>query len=93
MNKTIRNILTVVIALIAINVISSRIYQRFDLTADKRYTISTSAIAIIETIDSPILVDVFLEGEEFPAEFRRLQKSVQDKTWKSASQYSCKMFL
>ena len=77
MNKTIRNILTVVIALIAINVISSRIYQRFDLTADKRYTISTSAIAIIETIDSPILIDVFLEGEEFPAEFRRLQNETR----------------
>jgi ABC-2 type transport system permease protein len=77
LNKTIRNILTVVIALIAINVISSRIYQRFDLTADKRYTISTSAIAIIETIDSPILIDVFLEGEEFPAEFRRLQNETR----------------
>ncbi len=77
MNKTIRNILTLVIAIVAINVISSRIYQRLDLTADKRYTLSTSAIAIIETIDSPILIDVLLEGEEFPAEFRRLQNETR----------------
>ncbi|MDO6597436.1 gliding motility-associated ABC transporter substrate-binding protein GldG [Oceanihabitans sp. 2_MG-2023] len=52
---------------------SSGLYQRYDLTQDKRYTISDAALQIIDKVDSPILIDVFLEGEDFPTEFRRLQ--------------------
>lgn len=77
MNKNIKHILILVIALIAINVISSKVYKRFDLTADKRYTLSESATQIIADIESPIVVDVFLEGEDFPSEFRRLQNETK----------------
>lgn len=52
-------------------------YQRFDLTADKRYTLSPSAIQVIEGLNSPIVVDVFLDGEDFPSEFRRLKKETR----------------
>src|SRR5690554_4981312 len=61
------------IGLLTINAISNNYYERFDLTSDKRYTISDSALNIIDNVASPILVDVFLEGESFPSEFRRLQ--------------------
>ncbi|MGB5418976.1 MAG: gliding motility-associated ABC transporter substrate-binding protein GldG [Algibacter sp.] len=77
MNKTIKHILILVIALIAINFISSKVYKRFDLTADKRYTLSASAKQIINDLNSPIVVDVFLEGEDFPSEFRRLQNETR----------------
>ncbi|WP_439648421.1 gliding motility-associated ABC transporter substrate-binding protein GldG [Algibacter mikhailovii] len=56
---------------------SSKVYKRFDLTADSRYTLSESAIALIEDVDSPIVIDVFLEGEDFPSEFRRLQNETR----------------
>ncbi|MBT8394942.1 MAG: Gldg family protein, partial [Bacteroidia bacterium] len=46
--------------------------NRFDLTSDKRYTLSEAALNVIADLDSPIIVDVFLEGE-FPSEFKRLQ--------------------
>ncbi|WP_136480795.1 gliding motility-associated ABC transporter substrate-binding protein GldG [Cognatitamlana onchidii] len=74
MNKTFKHISLLIIVLIAVNFISSKLYQRFDLTADKRYTLSESALNIIKDVDSPIVVDVFLEGADFPSEFRRLQK-------------------
>jgi ABC-2 type transport system permease protein len=61
------------IGLLALNIISSNFYKRFDLTSDHRYTLSESALNIIEEVNSPIMVDVFLEGEDFPSEFRRLQ--------------------
>ena len=61
-----------VIALILINIAGSFIYHRFDLTQDKRYTLSDAAKETIEEVDSPIVVDVFLEGN-FPSEFKRLQ--------------------
>ena len=56
---------------------SSKVYKRFDLTADSRYTLSQSAVALIEDVDSPIVIDVFLEGEDFPSEFRRLQNETR----------------
>ncbi|HLV38900.1 gliding motility-associated ABC transporter substrate-binding protein GldG [Xanthomarina sp.] len=66
-------LMALAIGLLALNVISSNYYERFDLTSDKRYTISPAALGIIDDVDSPIIVDVFLEGEDFPSEFRRLQ--------------------
>ena len=44
--------------------------MRFDLTKDKRYTLSEAAKQTISTaVDAPIIIDVFLEGD-FPSEFR-----------------------
>ncbi|TWO31731.1 gliding motility-associated ABC transporter substrate-binding protein GldG [Seonamhaeicola sediminis] len=73
MKKKIKHIAITVIVLIAINVIGNTLFKRFDLTEDKRYTLSESAVAIIKNIDSPIVIDVFLDGDDFPSEFRRLQ--------------------
>lgn len=61
-----------IVGLIVLNVLGSYIYKRFDLTQDKRYTLSEAAKETIATVDSPIVIDVFLEGN-FPPEFRRLQ--------------------
>lgn len=58
--------------LVAINLFGNYFFKRFDLTKDKRYTLSESTLSIIETVDSPLYIDVFLEGK-FPAEFKRLQ--------------------
>lgn len=64
------------IIIIVVNLISSQVYKRFDLTKDKRYTLSEAAKQTIESIDAPIIVDVFLEGD-FPSEFRRLRNETQ----------------
>ena len=79
MLKTKRNIITIavtLIAIIAINVISEQVYKRFDLTKDKRYTLSNAALQTVDNVDSPLIIDVFLEGQ-FPSEFRRLRDETQ----------------
>ena len=58
--------------LVLLNVVSYFVYERFDLTVDKRYTLSEAAEEIIQKADSPVIIDVFLKGD-FPPEFRRLQ--------------------
>jgi ABC-2 type transport system permease protein len=77
LTKNIKYILVLIVALIAINFLSHSVYKRFDLTSDQRYTLSESAVQIISDLDSPIVVDVFLEGDDFPSEFRRLQKETR----------------
>jgi ABC-2 type transport system permease protein len=75
-NKTLIYILVVIIGLIVINAISSKVYGRFDLTKDKRYTLSDVSKRLVQGLDSPIIIDVFLEGD-FPSEFRLLQTEVK----------------
>ncbi len=60
------------IGLFLLNFTSYYIYKRFDVTQDKRYTLSETTKKIIDGVDSPLIIDVFLEGN-FPADFKKLQ--------------------
>jgi gliding-associated putative ABC transporter substrate-binding component GldG len=66
----------VFLALIVINLISHFFFKRFDLTQDKRYTLSETTLNIINNIDSPLYIDVYLDGN-FPPEFKRLQNETK----------------
>lgn len=49
---------------------------RFDLTAEKRYTLSEASVKVLKNIQKPLTVEVYLEGD-FPANFKQLQKETQ----------------
>ncbi|WP_440121847.1 gliding motility-associated ABC transporter substrate-binding protein GldG [Tenacibaculum sp. Ill] len=72
MNKKLQHIALAIIGLLVINYIANSVYKRFDLTQDKRYTLSEVSESLIDKIDAPLTIHVFLEGD-FPAEFKRLQ--------------------
>lgn len=63
----------ILLGLLVLNIASNYAYKRFDVTKDQRYTLSDSAKAIVNKANSPLVVDIFLKGEDFPSEFRRLQ--------------------
>lgn len=65
------------IVLILVNLFSASIHKRFDLTADKRYTLSEASKAIVAPVNSPIIIDVFLKGDGFPSEIKRLQRETK----------------
>lgn len=48
------------------------IYKRLDLTSDKRYTLTQNTRQLLQKIDAPMDIDVYLEGD-FPADFKQLQ--------------------
>ena len=73
LNKRIKHIGFLLVALIALNYLSTKVFKRFDLTEDKRYTLSNATNNIIEGVASPLIVDVFLKGDGFPSEIKRLQ--------------------
>ena len=64
------------VVLLAVNWMGTKVYKRFDLTQDQRYTLSQSALNVVKDVKSPLFVDVFLEGD-FPSEFRRLRNETQ----------------
>jgi gliding-associated putative ABC transporter substrate-binding component GldG len=70
--QNIKQLVIIALSLIAVNIIGNYFFKRFDLTEDKRYTLSETSLNIIKSVDSPLIIDVFLEGN-FPPEFKRLQ--------------------
>ena len=76
MNKYITQIGIVLAIAIGINILSSFAYLRFDLTEDKRYTISSAFKSLISEAESPLIIDVFLSGN-VPAEFRILRDETE----------------
>ncbi len=77
LNKSLKHIILVIVVIIAVNFISTKVYKRFDLTTDQRYTLNEATLDIIKKAETPIVIDVFLEGEDFPSEFRRLQSETK----------------
>jgi gliding-associated putative ABC transporter substrate-binding component GldG len=75
--KNIKSLLIVVAVLLVLNVISSYFFHRFDLTKDKRYTLSTTSLNIIKQVQNPLYVKIYLQGD-LPAEFKRLQTETRD---------------
>lgn len=75
--QNLQSLALILILLIAINSLSFYFFKRFDLTEDKRYTLSETSLNIIKNVDSPLIVDVFLEGN-FPPDFKRLQNETRE---------------
>ena len=65
-------ITVLLIGLILLNIIGSKIYKRFDLTQDNRYTLSKATEKIVKNVKDILIITVYLKGD-FPAEFKRLQ--------------------
>ncbi|BEV06601.1 gliding motility-associated ABC transporter substrate-binding protein GldG [Chryseobacterium gambrini] len=66
-------LLFVVLPLVVILAISG---IRLDLTKEKRYTLSDNTVKILESVNKPLVVDVYLEGD-FPASFKQLQSETK----------------
>ena len=72
MNKKKKNIVFLIVGIILLNFVNQSFYKRFDLTSNKRYTLSGTTKAILVNVDQPLFITVYLEGD-FPSEFKRLQ--------------------
>jgi len=75
--KNLNNLFINLILLILINLISTLLYFRIDLTEDKKYSISSTSKNIINEIDDVMYIKIYLEGD-FPSGFKRLQNSTID---------------
>lgn len=66
-----------IIGLIAINLLASLFHKRYDLTEEKRYSLSKETKSLLRNLDEPVRVEVLLKGD-FPASFRKLANSIQE---------------
>jgi ABC-2 type transport system permease protein len=63
--------------LVLVNVISYYVFTRFDLTAERRYSISTATKKLLKGLDDEVFFKVYLEGD-LPSGFRRLANETKE---------------
>lgn len=67
----------VVVIFVGLVYLSNWLFFRADLTAEKRFTVSTATKKVLNEIDSTVTIQVFLTGD-LPADYRKLNQAVQD---------------
>ena len=85
MNKKRQNIRTaallqfvlIVSLIVVVNVIGNLVFTRFDLTSEKRYTLSDATKNILTSLDDYVYFRVYLEGD-FPAGFKKLRRETRE---------------
>lgn len=60
------------LVLLFVNFLAGKWHTRWDLTKDKRYTLSETTQKILLKIHEPVVIDVLLKGN-IPTEFKKLQ--------------------
>ena len=69
--------LITVAAVIVVNWAGSRLFTRFDLTSEKRYTLSPTTKEILNDLDDYVYFKVYLDGD-FPAGFKKLRRETKE---------------
>jgi ABC-2 type transport system permease protein len=72
-NKPARDWAVLAAVVLAVNVASQWGHFRWDLTAEKRYSLGKSTLALLEQVEEPLLFTVYLEGD-LPTGFQRLKR-------------------
>ncbi|WP_068597742.1 gliding motility-associated ABC transporter substrate-binding protein GldG [Vaginella massiliensis] len=66
----------ILLALIGVLILSFFLYQRFDFTQDKRYTLSETSERLMQNLDQPLHIDILLGGE-LTGDYRNLKNEIQ----------------
>ncbi|MBO7074492.1 MAG: gliding motility-associated ABC transporter substrate-binding protein GldG [Bacteroidales bacterium] len=72
-----KSLITTLIIIVLANITGSYVYTRFDLTSEKRYTLSDTSKDILKNLDDYVYFRVYLEGD-FPAGFKKLRKETKE---------------
>ncbi len=69
--------LLLIFLLIAVNFLASIYHARIDLTAEKRFTLSSPTIRLLDTLKGKLSIEVFLKGN-YPSGFKKLGNATNE---------------
>ncbi len=75
--KDITSLILAVTILVLLNIVGTYVFHRFDLTSEKRYTLSDATKKLLGGLNDVVYVKVYLEGE-FPSGFKRLRDETRE---------------
>lgn len=67
----------ILVALVVVNLLAWKVVYRWDMTNDKRYSISSATKGLLQSLESPLEITLFLDGE-LNAGFTRLKKATKE---------------
>lgn len=68
----------VIVIIALVNILSSFVFFRFDLTKEKRFTISDVSKNLLSELDDDIIIEVYFENSDLPVDLLRYQKIVNE---------------
>jgi len=72
-------LLALLVIILLVNIFfSGRFFTRFDFTKEKRYTLSAVSRNLMDSLSKPVDITVYLQGNDLPPAFRRLQTATRD---------------
>ncbi len=74
---TITSVLLIAGILLLLNVLSQSFFYRFDLTADKQYTLSNATKDILRNLENPVTVTAYF-NEDLPPDLEKIKKDFQE---------------
>lgn len=72
-------LLILVAILVCINLLASRFHYGLDLTKEKRFTLSQPTKKLLRSMKDVAVIDVYLEGKNFPPDFQRMRAAVRER--------------
>lgn len=75
--KNLIEFLMLLVIILVVNFISSRVYHRFDLTSDNRYTLKPKTEEILKGLDDGVYFKVYLAGD-MPVGLQRMQDRLKE---------------
>ena len=67
-----------IVFFVLLGYVSTFVFKRFDLTEEKRHTLTPTTINLLESLNDEVYVKVFLKGD-FPADYQRLSQAIKEK--------------
>ena len=75
--RDLTQMILIIVIIFLLNFISQKFFTRFDLTTEKKFTLSEKTKELLETLDDIVYFRVYLEGD-FNPDFDRLKNSTRE---------------
>lgn len=72
------NLITLLAIIVLLNYVGSFVFHRFDLTSEKRYSLSEQTITTAENLEDVVYFKIYLESKDFTPELKRLRDATYE---------------
>ncbi len=76
-NRDLSSLAIGILVIVLINFSASLLFERFDLTSEKRYSLSNASKELVKNLDDIVYVKVYLEGD-FPASYKKMRDETRE---------------
>lgn len=77
-NNDFNNLITLLAIIVLLNYVGSFVFHRFDLTSEKRYSLSEQTITTAESLEDLVYFKIYLESKDFTPELKRLRDATYE---------------